>query len=230
MESPASNNKNTIPLVYHPNLNLINNRDEISSIPNYEEKILCSSCHRLLIEATKCSKCDKLKCKQCFEVCEHKYYYEPYTSDILNKLKFKCKNQCKEIVPYSLVQEHQDHLCQKYHYKETYSHMNNKYQSLKKSNEELKTLNDFLKEKLSSLLKAKSEVIIDIKPLSSSQKTSITIGDHSHPLTLSSNIGRDWECDNCGKRFGYNDKSYVCEACDYDLCLQCLVSFLINPK
>ena len=40
MESLASNNKNTIPLVYHPELNLITNSDEISSIPNYKEKIL----------------------------------------------------------------------------------------------------------------------------------------------------------------------------------------------
>ena len=226
MESSSESNIQK-PLVYHPELTLITNINEISSIPNYKEQILCSSCQRLLMQPTKCSKCDKLKCKECLEVCEHKYYYEPYKSDILNKLKFTCKNNCEEIVPYSLVQEHQDHLCQKYQYKETFIHLNNKYQSLKRSNEELRTLNDLLKVKLASLLKAKTEVIIDIKP---PQKTSITIAEHDHPLTMNNNIGREWECDKCGTRFGYNGRSYICEECDYDLCLQCLVSFLINPK
>lgn len=231
MESSSSINNNIQkPLIYHPDISLITNIDEISSIPNYKEQILCSSCDRLIMEPTKCSKCDKIKCKECSEICEHKYYYEPFQSDILNKLKFNCKNKCGDIVPYSLVQEHQDHLCQKYQYKETFSYLNNKYQSLKKSTEEIKTLNDLLKAKLASLLKAKTEVIIDMKPSSSGQKTSITIAEHNHPLTLSNNTMREWECDKCAKLFTYNEKSYICEVCDYDLCLQCLVSFLINPS
>jgi hypothetical protein len=47
--------------------------------------------------------------------------------------------------------------------------------------------------------------------------------NHKHELTLIERNNKNfyWRCDKCLNSFAYNDSSYYCSLCDYDLCINC---------
>lgn len=55
-------------------------------------------------------------------------------------------------------------------------------------------------------------------------KWQINYSSHEHPLTLikRKNINYSWKCNNCLKILNYNNSSFSCSLCNYNLCENCL--------
>jgi hypothetical protein len=63
--------------------------------------------------------------------------------------------------------------------------------------------------------------------------SSIKIKDHEHPLIYCysqerSCCGNGWNCNRCSKFYNYDEPSFYCTFCDYDLCKNCLGNFRLN--
>ena len=62
---------------------------------------------------------------------------------------------------------------------------------------------------------------------------SVIINAHEHPLQLCYPLGRQkygtgWTCNKCSTSFSYNEPSFYCTSCDYDVCLKCLGEYRVN--
>lgn len=214
--------------IYHPDISLLANFNEIEKESNFFLETFCSSCNQIVINPEKCKVCNLLKCKECPAVCEDRYKYEPYNSSILHKLSFYCENKCGEIIPYEKILDHHDYLCPKYNYKTQFDELSAQYKAVEKEYKELQYMNDVLNKNLSLLLQSNNSKILNIVNHQNESPSSLLVKYHKHPLISESNDNRIWSCDECKKRFRYCMKSFFCDICDYDLCLECILSFLMN--
>ena len=61
----------------------------------------------------------------------------------------------------------------------------------------------------------------------------IVINKHFHPLILCNTLerkkyGTSWKCNNCFNNFTYEEPSFYCTFCDYDICKKCIENLKIN--
>src|SRR5574344_2466704 len=94
---------------------LIINQKEYAVIESFTKCVICED---LLREPMKCTQCENNFCKQCIEnwmkksnTCPFKckdFEVKPakFISQMLEKIKFKCKNGCDAEIPYNDVEEH----------------------------------------------------------------------------------------------------------------------------
>ena len=71
------------------------------------------------------------------------------------------------------------------------------------------------------------------KNLTSHINFSIQINSHEHPLQLCYPIARKsygtgWICNKCSSNFSYDQPSFYCTFCDFDVCEKCLGEHKIN--
>ena len=62
---------------------------------------------------------------------------------------------------------------------------------------------------------------------------SIQINAHKHPLQLCYPLGRKsfgtgWTCNKCSTSFSYDESSFYCTFCDFDVCQKCLGEYRFN--
>ena len=62
---------------------------------------------------------------------------------------------------------------------------------------------------------------------------SVIINAHEHPLQLCYPLGRKsfgtgWTCNKCSTSFSYDEPSFYCTFCDFDVCLKCLGEYRFN--
>ena len=62
---------------------------------------------------------------------------------------------------------------------------------------------------------------------------SVLINAHEHPLQLCYPLGRKsfgtgWTCNKCSTCFSYDEPSFYCTFCDFDVCKKCLAEYRFN--
>lgn len=123
---------------------------------------------------------------------------------------------------------HHEYLCPKYNYKAKFEDLNAKYKATEKEYNELQYMNDTFNQKLSSIMLTNNSEILKVVNHENESPSTLLVKNHSHPLISESNASHTWVCNECKKMFYYNYKSFYCNICDYDLCLECILSFLMN--
>ena len=101
----------------------------INEVTNMKDLLSCPICLNLLIFPVQCNKCNKCFCKECINKYENsknrcpfrcinpKYNENKFMKNVLSILKFKCKNGCKEIIPYDSLEKHYEEDCDKIDFK-----------------------------------------------------------------------------------------------------------------
>ena len=60
--------------------------------------------------------------------------------------------------------------------------------------------------------------------------STVDINLHKHPLiyciTSRARIATYWYCNSCSGKYGYEDWSFYCSICDYDICFQCYLNYI----
>ena len=61
----------------------------------------------------------------------------------------------------------------------------------------------------------------------------IIIGSHNHPLIFCftperAKFGQNWVCNKCSSNYNYENASFYCTFCDFDVCENCLASYKLN--
>ena len=126
-----------------------------------EEEIICPICKNIKVDPVLCSKCQNSFCSQCIEewkknsqLCPFKCFASNFISSriiksLLSKLTFKCKYNCKEIIPYDNLINHYECECANVDDKEKnknliikYNKLQNEYKKLEKEYNEIK--NNFI--------------------------------------------------------------------------------------
>ena len=118
-----------------------------------EQNVICPICSGVLISPIQCLGCENCFCQACIEDwkkrqggndCPFKCNNPTFKNsrmikNILSNVKFKCKNGCKQEIPYLELENHYKEKCRnnKTDYKQKYFEYKNKYLDLLKKNIEL---------------------------------------------------------------------------------------------
>ena len=202
------------------------------------ELITCEICKRILNNHLQCSICKKSFCKKCLEnywkknqenICTnncHNPSFKPSNDlkDILEKLKFKCKNECNEEIPYMQLEDHYKNKCSKkvIDYKTEYLEYKNKYEDLLKKYEELKNNIKMTQDEHI----ADQNINDDNKDNDDNESIETTFKSiyHDHILKYKPFYYDIWTCDICLQSFDKKTKTgYNCFECDFDICSKCRI-------
>lgn len=185
----------------------------------------CKVCKGIIINPVQCLKCDNCFCKQCSISWSKTSKQCPYGCETfktkrsillekaLNKLKFKCQNNCGEEISYKDMSDHYQTKCSKIDFKKQFysicdmiSNIKLRITQLKKERKELtqKLLND----EYDQYQLRDTDVIYVSKY-------------HPHPLKQFSSTISGYRCDICRESIINNSAWFACRKCDYDYCSAC---------
>lgn len=144
--------------------------EDVSNVELFEfakESLVCSLCKGILVEPHQCGECLSSFCLSCISTMRKKSNQCPIkkcnnftivrneaVEQMLNKLKFKCRNGCDAIINYADLKKHYDTDCPKMNYGHKYLEEMSKVKYLK--------LQLKMKEKLLQKMKNNLEHIKDV--------------------------------------------------------------------
>lgn len=186
-----------------------------------EQNVICPICSGVLISPIQCLGCENCFCQTCIEDwkkrqgdnnCPFKCNNPTFKNsrmikNILSNVKFKCKNGCKEEIPYLELENHYKEKCHnnKTDYKQKYYEYKNKYLDLLKKNIELENELKTYKSKNKNQNNFKSKY-------------------HEHILYDKTNNENNWICDICLNEYkGKTEIKFRCNDCDFNVCLKCKI-------
>jgi len=200
--------------------------------------ITCEICKGILNNHLQCSICKKSFCKKCLEnywkenqenICINNCHNPSFKSsndikDILEKLKFKCKNGCNEEITYMELEDHYKNKCSKriIDYKTEYLDYKNKYEDLLKKYEKLKNKIKITQENQND----EQNIPNENKDINDNEIIQTTFKSiyHNHILKYKPFYYENWSCCVCLQSFDKMTKTgYNCSECAFDICSKCRV-------
>ena len=206
---------------------LVINKNIFKSIESYS---VCSICNGIIIKPIQCLECENVFCQSCIDEwkkktgenscpfrCHNPTFKNSRTiKNILENLKFKCKNGCKTEISYIDLEEHYQEKCPntKIDFREKYYKYKKKYEELLKKYNDLE--NKIHNKKINGNIGINNQNLVR----SNIFKTKY----HIHCLYDKTDHDTDWICDICKNE--YNKKTegrFRCQNCDFDICLKCRI-------
>ena len=192
------------------------NKDDFIPIENV---VTCPICSFIIFDPVQCEECQVCFCRSCIEnwvkqfggcpnKCSTPQFKDSRTAkNLLRVLRFRCKNNCGEEIPYLELKNHYSTACKN---KEVYR----KYSSLKVSYKDLLNKLNFIKSKKNSTENEPSQ----LPENSSSIKSPL----HNHGLIncVIKDI-ENKECSLCGAKISKKERLFYCTFCDFKLCDAC---------
>ena len=188
-----------------------------------EQNVICPICSGILVSPIQCLNCENCFCELCleewkkakgdkncpFRCANPTFKNSRLIKNILSNIKFKCKNGCKEEIPYLELENHYEDKCSKLEidYKQKYYEFKNKYLEILKKNVELEK----------ELKKYKNQN-------NNNNNVCFNSKYHNHTLYDQTDDESDWICNICNNKYkAKTEKRYNCDDCDFDICLKCKI-------